>query len=526
MARDHDQWQALTYEAGYALVDAAPEGWRQIELFSRVTAESQDFTLTVLMADGGRAAVEIPAAATQAVLGIRDAYYVEGEGTWFSMRFLIDAPSKLHLLYNLDWDPDWEPGVDPSAWVRDLERYPRDAFHLPPWLREKLAEAGAEVPPAPPEVVELPLDPEGQNQIWMDLSNRIVLTVPADWQQVLLTYRVVGDHVELPVMVRRATDGGLYLWEPPAEVAEMLAKLRAGMYREGRGTWFQVGGTIDMRSHTEFAYVWDTEPSWDGAPPTAALARELELFPRTGVNLPEWIAERVGAAAGATLGAVTDPKTAETEALRAAEDAAAELGLDPARYRIGEVADGAWCLVSEANGWAVFLAVGGERFQGAEFATVQHAVRYFVGHLYLNRSAFRDELAPDAKRRTDEWPIQPLGGDAGLQVYSGKRILTLPPGTEMDRYGEPAGNTLYAVGTEWTYRSQPSNVREREYHVYRLRRPVRGIVGSPIPWYDEAGGGTVYVLERSVADLLADGSLEPVEQPTVRQPTVHPPAQG
>ncbi|WP_328604215.1 TNT domain-containing protein [Amycolatopsis sp. NBC_00345] len=521
MARDHDQWRDLTQEVGYALVDAAPEGWRRIELFSRVTAEVQDFTLTVLMADGSQAVVEIPEAATRAVLGIREAYYVEGEGTWFSMRYLLDAPGKIRSLYNLDWDPDWNPGIDVSAWPRDLERYPRDAFHIPPWLREKLAEAGAEVPPAPPEVVELPLGPEAQNQIWMDLANRVVMTVPADWQQVLLTYRAVGDHVELPVMVRRATDGGLYLWEPPAEVAELLAKLRAGMYREGRGTWLQAGATIDTGSHAEFAYVWDSEPSWDAAPPAAAFARELELFPRTGGNLPEWFAERVGAVGAATLSGSADPKTAETEALRAAEDAAAELGLDPARYRIGEVADGAWCLVSEEDSWAVFLAVGEERFEGAEFATVQQAVRYFVGHLYLNRSAFRDELAPDAKRPTDAWPIQPLGGDAGLQIYGGKRIVTLPPGTEMDRYGDPDGNTLYAAGTEWTYRSQPSNVRDREYHVYRLRRPVRGIVGSPIAWYDEAGGGTAYVLERSVADLLADGSLEPVERPTTS-----PPAQG
>ncbi|MFI5610636.1 TNT domain-containing protein [Amycolatopsis sp. NPDC051903] len=521
MARDHDQWQELTYEVGYALVDAAPEGWRRIELFSRVTAEVQDFTLTVLMADGRQAAVEIPEAATRAILGIRDAYYVEGEGTWFSMRYLLDAPSKIHSLYNLDWDPEWDPAIDVSAWPRDLERYPRDEFHTPPWLREKLVEAGADVPPAPPEVVELQLDAEGQNEIWRDLTNRIVMTVPADWQQVLLTYRAVGEHVEMPVMVRRVTDGGLSLWEPPAEVAELLAKLRERMYREGRGTWLQASATVDTSSHSEFAYVWDDEPSWDSPPSAAAFARELELFPREGANLPGWFAERVGGAGAATLASPTDPKTANTEALRAAEDAAAQLELDPARYRIGEAADGAWCLVSEGDSWAVFLAEGGERFEAAEFATAQQAARYFVGHLYLNQAAFRGELAPDAKRPTDAWPIQPLGGDPGLQLYGGKRIVTLPPGTEVDRYGDPAGNTLYAAGTEWTHRSQPAEARQRPYHVYRLRRPVRAIVGSPIAWYDEAGGGTAYVLERSLADLVADGSAEELPRPTV-----HPPAAG
>ena len=517
-ARDHDQWQELTYEVGYALVDAAPEGWRRIDLLSRVAAEVQDFTLTVLMADGRQIAVEIPEAATRAILGIRDAFYIEGEGTWFSMRYLLDAPSSIHSLYNMDWDPEWDPAIDVSAWPRDLARYPRDRFHIPRWLREKLVEAGADVPPAPPEVVVLEFDAEDVDEVCGALTNRIVMAVPADWQQVLLTYRAVGDHVELAVMVRRVTDGGLYLWEPPAEVAELLAKLRNGMYREGRGTWLRVSATIDTSSHSEFAYVWDDEPSWDSPPSKAAFARELELFPRRGKNLPEWFAERVGRAGVATLASPTDPKTAETEALRAAEDAAAELELDPARYRIGEAADGAWCLVPERDGWAVFLAEGGERFEAAEFATAQQAARYFVGHLHLNRTAFRGELAPDAKRPTEAWPIQPLGGDPGLTLYRGKRIVTLPPGTEMDRYGEPEGNTLYAAGTEWTHRSQKAEARQRPYHVYRLRRPVRAIVGSSVAWYDEAGGGTAYVLERSVADLLADGSAEELPEPTVHAP--------
>jgi hypothetical protein len=200
----------------------------------------------------------------------------------------------------------------------------------------------------------------------------------------------------------------------------------------------------------------------------------LELFPREGANLPAWFAERIGAAGMATLSGSADPKTTETKALRAAEDAAVRLGLDPTRYRVGGVADEAWCLVSEKDGWEVFLALGGKRFETAKFATAWQSVRYFIGHLYLNQDAFAGELAPDAKRPTGAWPIQPVGGDAGLQIYRGKRIVTLPPGTEMDRYGEPEGNTLYAAHTEWTYRSQPPDVQDREYHVYRLLRPARG----------------------------------------------------
>ncbi|MEV7092066.1 TNT domain-containing protein [Amycolatopsis sp. NPDC051045] len=519
MPRDASQWREQSHEVGNALADAAPPGWRRIDLVSRINVDVQDFVLTVLMDDGSQAAVTVPDRVAPAVRGMRDAFYQPDDGTWFSMRYLLDAPGRIQTLFNLDWDPRWSPAIDPAGWVRDLDAYPRAPENIQPWLRARLAESGRPVPEDVPVARPWPpLDPEGQNWYWQQISNIVAMSVPPDWSQVMLTYRAIGEHVELPVMVRRVTDGGLYLWEPPEEVAELLAALRAGMYREGRGTWFQVVAHVALNSSVEYTYTWDDEPAWDRPRPVAEFARELALFPRDTELVPGWLAEVVGTAGAATLDGPEDPEAAAKEALRAAEDAAAELEITPARYRIGEVADGAWCLVPEDDGWAVFQAQGGERLEAATFPTAVAAVRYFTGHLYLNRAAFRDELPPDAKRPTADWPIQPVGGDTGLQMYGGKRLVTLPPGTEMDRYGDPDGNTLYAARTEWPHRSEPAEVRDWAYHVYRLRRPVRAITGTVISWYDQPGGGTAYVLEGSVADLLADDTIEEIPQATTRPP--------
>jgi hypothetical protein len=516
MPRDSSQWREQSHEVGNALLDAAPPGWRRIDLVCRLNVDVEDFTLTVLMGDGSQVAVAIPEQVAPAVRQIRTAFHQPGEGTWFSMRYVLDPPTQFHVAYNLDWDPRWEPALDPVGWVRDLEAFPRAPANIRPWLRAKLAETGHPVPDDVPVArPEAPLEPEGQNWYWKQIANLVVLSVPPDWTRVLLTYRAIGEHVELPVMVRRATDGGLELWEPPAEVGELLAGLRAGMYREGRGTWFQVAAHIGLDSSVDFEYTWDDEPAWDRPRPVAEFARELARFPRDADLVPGWLAEVAGTVGAATPAGPADP---DQEALRAAEDAAAELGIAPARYRIGEAADDAWCLVPEGDGWAVFQAQGGERREAATFPTAVAAVRYFTGHLYLNRAALRDELPPDAKRPTADWPIQPAGGDTGLQMYGGKRLVTLPPGTEMDRYGDPDGNTLYAARTEWPHRSEPAEVRDWAYHVYRLRRPVRAITGTVVPWYDQPGGGTAYVLERSVAELLADDAIEEVPQATTRPP--------
>ncbi|WP_232283688.1 TNT domain-containing protein [Saccharomonospora cyanea] len=339
---------------------------------------------------------------------------------------------------------------------------------------------------------------------------------PTDWAGAFLTYRALGDHTELVVMLRRVTDGNLYLWTPPADVAQYLARLRQLMYQEGRGTWFELSGTVALDGRIEVRYRWDDEPDWDGEPPPGAFTRELTRYPRDEGMVPDWFAARLSRPVLATLEDGLNPE----EALRRAESVAAELEVDPRSYRVGEVADGAWCLVREDSRWAVFLALGEQQLARAEFATAEQAARYFVGHLSLRRDAFRDELPLDARRATEEWPIQPVGGDRGLNYYGGKRLVTVSPGTELDRYGDPAGNTVFAARTEFTHRSQPADEVHREYHVYRVLRSIRAVMGQVVPWHDQAGGGTAYVLERSVGDLLSSGALEEIPQATTRPSSV------
>ncbi len=513
MPRDAEELQQLKYDMVYALSDAAPEGWRRIDLVCRANVDVHDFTIAVLMGDGGYATIEVPQEAVRIALRMRELYYEDGEGTWFSMRFIVDPPTRFRIIHNLEWDPRWQPSIDPLGWARDLEAFPRDAEYVPAWLREKLAETGQPVAAPAEEERGEPLDSAEQNRLWVRIANVVALNVPTDWAQVMLTYRVIGGYTELVVMVRRDSDGGLQLWDPPEQIPLLLAELRSGMYRPGRGTWFQAVAHVPYDLSAEYEYTWDDEPAWDGEPPAAEFAAELTAFPRDPARIPDWLNERL-ISTGRPADGDEDPEAVAKEAL----DVAAELELDPARYRVGEVADGAWCLVSEEGGWAVFQAQGENRLEEVVFDTARKALRYFVGHLYLNQAEFRSELPPDAKRPTEDWPIQPVGGDVGLQLYGGKRVATLPPGTEMDRYGAPSGNTLYAARTEFTHRSQPAEEQRFEYHVYRTLRPVRAIVGSPIPWYDQAGGGTAYVLERSIAELLADGSLVEIPQATTQPP--------
>jgi len=76
------------------------------------------------------------------------------------------------------------------------------------------------------------------------------------------------------------------------------------------------------------------------------------------------------------------------DALRRATEAVAALGIDPARWCVDGVRDGAWCLTRDADRWLVFTQDGVRR-KGAEFNTVHEAIDFFVGHLYLRRDEYR-----------------------------------------------------------------------------------------------------------------------------------------
>jgi hypothetical protein len=57
--------------------------------------------------------------------------------------------------------------------------------------------------------------------------------------------------------------------------------------------------------------------------------------------------------------------------------------------------------------------------------------------------------------------------------------------------------------------------RERQGpYRYRVRRELRTLCGQAVPWHDQPGGGTGYLLPKSVEQHTADGSLAALVDPS------------
>ena len=106
-----------------------------------------------------------------------------------------------------------------------------------------------------------------------------------------------------------------------------------------------------------------------------------------------------------------------------------------------------------------------------------------------------------------EWPISPLPGEPPLTLFRGKRLIELEPGMELDRFGDDDGNLVYVAGTPFPERSLVPDWIDRPYHVYRVRQSVQVLTGAAIPWFDQPGGGTAFLLPDAVGELLAHGQL-------------------
>ncbi|MFF0146769.1 glycohydrolase toxin TNT-related protein [Amycolatopsis sulphurea] len=107
----------------------------------------------------------------------------------------------------------------------------------------------------------------------------------------------------------------------------------------------------------------------------------------------------------------------------------------------------------------------------------------------------------------NQWPISPLGGEPPLTLFRGKELRELPAGSELDRFGGPNGNLTYAAGTPFGERSLVPEWITRPYHVYRVQRPLEALAGVAIPWFNQPGGGSAYLLPASIEELVAEGDL-------------------
>lgn len=85
---------------------------------------------------------------------------------------------------------------------------------------------------------------------------------------------------------------------------------------------------------------------------------------------------------------------------------------------------------------------------------------------------------------------------------------TLPPGTELGRWGGEGGTFLSNAGTSSQLLSLPYGTSDLPYSTYTVLKPLPVQSGPVAPWFGQPGGGTQYLTFNPISYLLQNGYLQ------------------
>ncbi|MEU0511995.1 MULTISPECIES: TNT domain-containing protein [Amycolatopsis] len=472
--------QELVREIARLLRDVVPDGWERIAAQFRQVG---DYAEIEVRAAGEGESVSLPASPRLGQLfgDLRAAMYQPGAGTWFKGTLTLVAPADFTFDYDSSAEPNWRqsPSGRPTAraYEAELEHFPRDRKQVPDWLAAK---AGLPVDAAfrHAAVVDGPGEPP--------VVNRQAL--PPDEARGLFDYLY-----RAPVAVAR-----------PNRLPDLFAPAAQP--------------DVPDAFHTDGTWIWAAAvPHYlrkYGLPPQPELVEHVRA---QGYRAPTVPAHLLAAAEAELLGrplppqpdagevdAVTlidrggDPPYGlrASEVLTVLERRLAEYGIAPSAYRIGSRAEGAWSLQRTESSWEV---TGPDGAEPAAFARVEEAARFLLGSLLLYPVRAVDDEG--------DWPITPQRGEPPLTFYRAKRLVTLPAGTTLVRFGGEAGNLVHDETARFPETSLLPE-REGQRVLYRVARPVRVLTGVTQPWGAMPGGAVAYFLPHPVGHHVETGGLE------------------
>lgn len=123
---------------GEAVGTSLPAGWSSARFVASMTAGVSD--VAVWMTTGGtESRAFAPRPASKAAKQLRELMYEPGKGTWFTMTMVLQPQRRADTTFDYDSEPEFTPApIDDAAFVDDLQRFPREAQHIPSWLQAKL----------------------------------------------------------------------------------------------------------------------------------------------------------------------------------------------------------------------------------------------------------------------------------------------------------------------------------------------------------------------------------------------------
>ncbi|WP_328645524.1 TNT domain-containing protein [Amycolatopsis sp. NBC_00348] len=408
---------------------------------------------------------------------LRQGMYAEERGTWLQARFTLAPDGTFDFDFALDDEPVWTDPPEATAFPEELGEFPRPDEHVPDWWRIR-----AQLPLGVVFRIADVGGPETDRPLLTDTEAPLVL-----------------QYLEREAVVHESPDGderfhsdGTWIWS--AAVPRLLAE-------------FGLPPEPDLVAHIRRYHF---QPPY--VEPLVRRTAEADLLGKPRPKPGRTDGKTTGGDVVAALETTPDPSLDDEELLTVLVQRLGEHGVWPEAYRVGDRADGTWCLNYTPDGWEVAAYADGAPREPKHFGRLEDAAQQLLGALLLHpaRMTAGHETPLETARELADWPVHPAPGEPPLTLLRNKRITRLVAGTVVLRFGEEPGNLVHHGEVRFATTSLPLE-RERVQRSYRLRRPVHVITGITVPWANLPGGAVAYVLPKTIAEHESDGSLERIE---------------
>ena len=125
------------------LPSAVLDAWEEIHLRYASIVDASTMECVVVRVDGTVVRINPSYKVIRLLPELRSGMYQPGQGTWFTMRFMVEQTGRHQVEFDYDTEPAFDFTLQPGSYARDLHQFPRDAMFMPIWLREKLTTAGS-----------------------------------------------------------------------------------------------------------------------------------------------------------------------------------------------------------------------------------------------------------------------------------------------------------------------------------------------------------------------------------------------
>lgn len=94
--------------------------------------------------------------------------------------------------------------------------------------------------------------------------------------------------------IKIITAGDITWGRASDEVLDLFEDLKDAMYRPDTGTWLSVKVTVHPDGSADVDYNYDRQPEWGMEVEPGLYAGELESYPRSMENIPDWMKADAG----------------------------------------------------------------------------------------------------------------------------------------------------------------------------------------------------------------------------------------